>query len=1216
MRRFATRALALLTLGAVLGASTIPAFAGTTGGVSGHVVDSVSQSPIAGVTVSAVSATQSASATTDATGSFHFLSLVPDTYTLQFSKDGYDQLSQAGVSVFSDQQESVTISLVKTLKTIAKVTSRAAGSLVKSGTGSDVYSVNPTVANAATGLTGPGSLSNAYGAIASVPGVSIGPGESGWYQTVSIRGGDIDQVGYELDGIPVNRAYDNAPMTMLSSLGQQELQVYTGGVPSGSDAQGISGYINQVVRTGTYPGFGTLTGAIGGSPFYHNLSIEAGGSSPDRRFSYYVGLGGANQDYRYVDNNNGAGQTSWFFMPVNAVDNCSFSPGPAGIYVGGVGNCGGPATAPLFGAGNLYGIANTQQRDALFNFHFAIPKHNGLRDDLQLMYLNSEVFANYYSSQNDLGTVGGVSLANALGQTTWDDTAVYSGALMVAPDPTKVTPFYFPFSPTGRTNNWGPLGNAAVALPASLRDANENGVAVTKLQYTHTFSQNAFLRAYGYTLYSTWEIYGPNTAAQPFYGSELAEYNIFDHTFGGNIAFTDQINDKNLLNATLSYTGSNLQRYTIGFLRGTYNVANFVNPTTGNCYNPGFAGAGDPNAGQQVGCVWQEQNNVGSIGNVYTGSLALPNPPDGCATTPACAASSWTTTNNTFYTGSGQAINQVHPRNTGLSINDQWRPNDHWSIDLGVRLENYRFKLADTGANDPARQFWFNAYNNEYCTAGIGTAPVSRANSTTGQLGACPAGTTLLAGSANALVNVANPPDYSVSRVQPRLSFTYTFNPDTVIRASAGVYSRPPDSSWVQYNVVQKDLPVYLGNHFAAFGYTTPEHNIRPDTSYNYDFSFERHMKGTDISLKLTPFYRATRDQLQAFFIDPAGGLVSGTNVGNQVSDGVELAITKGDFNRNGFAGQLALTLTDSKIKYNNFPGQSINVIDQLNNYIKQYNGFTTSSPCYFYMPVGLNKQGDPSATCGIPGVGPNPYFGKPAQPLLDKNGRYTTYDVIPGPFAGLNGYANPVNISLLLNYKHDRWNITPNLTYQSGSYYGAPTAIAGYDPSTCGNVNNTAPVNQPPLLPNGNLNPAGCVGSVFVPNPYSGSFDNIGQYRQPWNLTAGLGLSYEVSPRIKAQLNISNLITVCGQRGYAWDNSHICTYGSLGASLLAPAGPTTMPGSFYPNMDANSSGSVANATPPVQMLYPYGVFINNTNTGFVGTTQPIQITGSIQIKL
>ena len=165
------------------------------------------------------------------------------------------------------------------------VAQTAASLLEGAGTTSDVYSVNSAGQQAAQGLSGPGSLNNAYGAIASVPGVALDQNEQGWWQTLKVRGGDIDQVGYELDGIPVNRAYDNAPQTMLSSLGSQEVQVYTGGVPASSDAQGISGYVNQVIKTGTYPGYADANLAVGYPAFYHQAAIEAGGSIPDRLYS-------------------------------------------------------------------------------------------------------------------------------------------------------------------------------------------------------------------------------------------------------------------------------------------------------------------------------------------------------------------------------------------------------------------------------------------------------------------------------------------------------------------------------------------------------------------------------------------------------------------------------------------------------------------------------------------------------------------------------------------------------------------------------------------------------------------------------------------------------------------------------------------------------------------------------------------------------------------
>ena len=62
-----------------------------------------------------------------------------------------------------------------------------------------------------------------------VPGAFVPPNQQGWDQTVYIRGGNYDQVGYEFDGVPVNRSFDNYPGSTAGTLGQQELQVYTGG---------------------------------------------------------------------------------------------------------------------------------------------------------------------------------------------------------------------------------------------------------------------------------------------------------------------------------------------------------------------------------------------------------------------------------------------------------------------------------------------------------------------------------------------------------------------------------------------------------------------------------------------------------------------------------------------------------------------------------------------------------------------------------------------------------------------------------------------------------------------------------------------------------------------------------------------------------------------------------------------------------------------------
>jgi Carboxypeptidase regulatory-like domain len=192
---------------AVLVLLALPAelIAGTTGTLRGRVVDATTHAPIAGVVVTAFSPSQTAQTVTDAAGAFSFISLAPDTYTVSATKVGYEPQSQPGISVVADQSATVNLSLVTALRTIARTTSRSTQSLVHSGVTSDVYSVNPGGQKAAATLNGSGSLTQAYGAIASAPGVNIPSNQQGWYQSVYVRGGDVDQAAYEFDGIQMTR---------------------------------------------------------------------------------------------------------------------------------------------------------------------------------------------------------------------------------------------------------------------------------------------------------------------------------------------------------------------------------------------------------------------------------------------------------------------------------------------------------------------------------------------------------------------------------------------------------------------------------------------------------------------------------------------------------------------------------------------------------------------------------------------------------------------------------------------------------------------------------------------------------------------------------------------------------------------------------------------------------------------------------------------------
>ncbi len=585
--------------------------AGTTGGITGRVVDVTSHTSLAGVLVTASSPSQSARSTTDASGTFRFLSLSPDTYTLSFTKEGYDPVTQPGLTVVADQVQTYNASMLRTLRTIARVTAQSAASLVKPGTTSDLYSVNAAGQQARQGIAGPGSLNNAYGAIASVPGVQLDPGESGWWQTLHVRGGDIDQVGYEFDGIPVNRAYDNAPQTMLSTLGSQEVQVYTGGVPAGSDAQGISGYVNQVVKTGTSPGYGDINLGVGYPAFYHQASIEAGGSTPDRLFSYYVGIGASNQSFRYVNDNNGSNIPYSFFYPTSAVpgNTCGVSTCTALPYSNGYVYTGAPSPV-LFTSGLGFSLATQSLRDTILNFHFGIPHRNsGLRDDVQALYMTSENLNQYYSSINDFGAN---TLFALYGPLTWDDSYQYKGPPFEPFRPSDVYKYFFPSSPPHPFQG---------LLPDNIRDPNDNGVAVEKLQYQHEFTPSSYLRVYGYSLYSNWDINGYNSDAQPLYGWELP-YFLPDHTHGFNLSYVNQLSAQHLLSVEGSYTYSSLQRYFVTYFPSDWNITSYVG-TNGKCY--------DPSTGLQIGCYDQTQ-----------GTLTNPQPPvtyscKGSPKLPACA---------------------------------------------------------------------------------------------------------------------------------------------------------------------------------------------------------------------------------------------------------------------------------------------------------------------------------------------------------------------------------------------------------------------------------------------------------------------------------------------------------------------------------------------------------------------------------------------------
>ena len=1187
MPRFcARRALvAVLLLGGMLCQGTWT-LAGTTGRISGAVLSADTGAPISNATVVATSPSQTASAKTDAAGNFTFISLSPDTYSVTANREGYQPASQAGVTVFADATQTVSLRMQSSLKTIANVRSAGSSVLVKSGTTADVYSINAATQDKISALGGGGGLNSAYSAIASVPGAFVPLNQMGYFQTVHIRGGDYDQVGYELDGIPVNRSFDNYPSGAASSLGQQELQVYTGASPANSEGQGLSGYINQVIKTGTFPGFGSIALGIGAPAFYHKAAVEAGGASPNRLFSYYVGVGGYDQDFRYVDNNNGASQSQYAgalaAIPAGTAG-CPADLAPTGCY----------SILPY----QVGFQSSIYDRDVVANFHFGIKHRNDAgHDDVQLLWDSGELLNPDYSSPNDSG--GLAAFGGAANAPTFADgfqwTCGGAGTTTNVLNASCVSPYYFPNTPQ---HAFGAL------IPANFRDELRNSQEIVKLQYQKNIGSDAFFRLYGYSYYSSWTQNGPNSSFANFVACCASDYELSSHTRGLSGTFSTQLSAKHLLSLQGSYTTStsvrdnNTQMFNAGGARSRGLVmVNANDPLAGYCFeSSGIVTTCNPSAPAA------NRANFATWGGIMSGSTPslapacdIPGGPAGPCTWLIAENSLWAT------------YNTVTPKFTAASLTDEFRPNDKLLLNLGLRFDQFQFVGADTRPNDPARAFWFKAWNLDNCVNSSG-APVDK--STLGLLptDACPAGYT-----AAAMENISGTNTYDV--FQPRLGGTYTVNPDTVVRFSGGKYAEPPNAAFEQYNTLEEDTPFELAGSaaFYSFGFNSPyDHPVRPPTSLNFDVSLEKRLHGTDWSFKLTPFLRKTKDQIQQFFLDQKTAFVSGLNVGRQTSTGVEFQMNKGDFLRNGLSGQLSFAYTHSGIKYDTL-GNGSTVVTGINADITHYNSLTKAgggSACYV---AGV------SAACTTAGAIANPYYNAPAQALIDPNQSFATYSNFPGPVQSYAvSYGAPYVAVLILNYKHNALAITPSLQFQGGARYGAPETTNGIDPTTCGApLAGFSPTGDPRYpygaAGGGAYDATNCGGTVVIPDPYTGTFDNIGSFVQPNQLAANLQISYDVSPKVTLVATFANLVNTCwGGTKAAWtvSDSSVCSYNILNNG-----------GGFGP------VGNVYNPPATVSdfqrlLRYPYGAYIGSVNSNtaagnFNQTKQPFQFFLEGRIRL
>ena len=714
--------VAVLLLIAFVLQGTTSVLAGTTGAISGSVVDPQSNQPVAGARVTATSPSQSVTTTSDAGRTFLVHLAQPrHVHGVGAGNVDRDAASISGVTVQADQTITVTLQQPTKLKVIGSVTSRAAAALVKPGTTADVYSINSVTQDKASGVGGGGNLNSAWSAIATVPGVFIANNQAGYIgagATISIRGGDYDQIGYELDGVPVNRAFDNYPSGPISSLGQQELQVYTGAPAANAEAERHLG-LHQPGHPHRH-GAGVAQPRPGDrhadplqqdlvrsgrrQPGAHVLVLHRCGRvqpelpllRPVQRRQPAAGLGRARsrpartrtpigchgphgQDYT----NGGQSDTySWALGPYNA-----FS-GVRPVHSG-----------PRHGREPALRASAQGRQPRRHPAAVRQQLHQQSRPELDQRPGRRGLPAGDRRVPRFLRRRSVLRRRLPLHRRAERDGA--SGGIRRRQRNRRqpyLLPGLAPRAPVPRADR-----------SPNRRDAFDNNQSIVKLQYQRNFGTNAFLRVYGYTYYSDWLQNGPQSALQNNLG------------ISGRSTCSTATPAASARSSRTSSTRSTCSR----FRARTRRRRRCATTTRASAHNPVSGSAGGLGESVQRDLLRRRRRPGNSRpvrvrqrftpATVHRAAQAVHghrHAGEHVGSTCGGGPCAYVVGN----TGVCATYNTVVPKFASASITDQWKPTDRLNINLGLRYDSFVFQGADT-TNSPARTLFYNAYNLVHPTA-------------------------------------------------------------------------------------------------------------------------------------------------------------------------------------------------------------------------------------------------------------------------------------------------------------------------------------------------------------------------------------------------------------------------------------------------------------------------------------------------------------------
>lgn len=221
-----TIATLLISLAALSGLE-----AGTTGILSGKVIDKESREPLVGVSVLIVGT--AIGAATNVEGEFQINNLEAGTYDVRFSNVGYQTLLYKKVAIRPDLKTTLSLEMVQSAVQLGEIEVTAERPLIEKDVTSTNYSLGSTQVDRLP-------IRNVQELVALFPSVTA---------EGNVRGGKTSEVVYMVDGLPLQDVVGGGAGGGLPKSSITEFSIQSGGFEA-EYGNALSGVVNIITRRG------------------------------------------------------------------------------------------------------------------------------------------------------------------------------------------------------------------------------------------------------------------------------------------------------------------------------------------------------------------------------------------------------------------------------------------------------------------------------------------------------------------------------------------------------------------------------------------------------------------------------------------------------------------------------------------------------------------------------------------------------------------------------------------------------------------------------------------------------------------------------------------------------------------------------------------------------------------------------------------------------